>query len=636
MAAGEAGLAYASAALAVQRRMGIAEPDRSVLTTDMAAELVRGTELPDGQDAAALGAMLRDQFGEHWRVALADLERAGLSEQVAIIAALDRPGQQPAARQLSEAVGTPTSELREAAGDSAKFIDQLLGITLGGSQATPDLQGVDAYTSRGELVRRRAYALAAEGWAPGRAVQRAIEDLSAATVPEAAGSDGRSLAALAETQGIHPSVLGEGGAAVESILESFTRFGDLTDNQRMVLREDIQKLRGGHQAYPALRDRFVDLENAVGLFDPPELTAVPEPAVSPFEAFFEDFIAAGGVAGVDGRPDPFVGLKRELFLARRQTGDVNRLWIDDAMSGTDVQRMEFAALFLADIGGTGGIQLQDILSVPAQENYIAFWNERFALADRIEFGPRRPADARLASVARSAPDIANWVLPTDMVGDLLLEISRSSAATDSQRRALIDHIDRVVTPFSAGVGAHLRQAVGALDVGKDENGNDDFGEVPARFAYLLSHEHFVGAALSRGIVIPDRSNPRAPAPPPNLLDDPNFIINASGAGFGAVGFGAALLAGATPAGWVLAGGGALVAGVGLKGSIDDNDDAHTRYLIQKEFYDRFQDSTVREDLTAYLDSPDREFDPGEDGEDSDGDGDDSDDSRNTPAHTLLQ
>lgn len=624
-AASAAGEAWANAARALQTRLGIPGSEQRILTTEVAAEMVRDTESPEGPDAAALGAILREQFGEHWQVALSDLERAGLSEQVAIIATLERPDQQPAARQLSAAVGTSTSELRDAAGDAAKFIDQLLGITLGGSQMAPSTQGAGTETSRGELVRRRAYALAAEGWAPGRAVQRALEDLSAVAEPEAGGPDSRSLAALAEIQGIHPSALGDGGPAVETILERLARFAEMTDEERMDLRNDIQELRGGHDAYPALRDRFVDLENAAGLFDPPELRTLPEPAVSPFEASFEEFVTAGDAATPLQVDAIFNRLRGQLIVTRGESGGLNRDWVNDALSGADPQRIEFAARFLAETGSANS--LHDVLSETARNGYLDYWTGRFALEDRVQVGPGRPEDSRLATVAGNAHVIPNWVLAPEFVNDLLVEISRSFDATDSQREALIEHIDRVVTPFDHRVGTHLRQAVRSLRIGKDEQGNDDYGEVPARFAYLLSNEQIVNAALSRGIVIPDRSNVSVPVPPPDLLSDPDVINNARSAGFGAVGVGAAVLTGATPIGWVLAGGGALIAGAGLKGSIDDNNDAHTEYLVHLEFYRRREDLAVSGHLSATLDGLGRSDPAGET---------DTDDAGTPPPHPMRR
>ena len=577
-AAGQAGLAYANAALALQRRMGLSASEQGVLTVDMAAELVRQSELPDGPDAAALGTMLRDQLGEHWRVALADLERAGLSEQAAIIAGLDRPGQQPAARQLAGLVGTRTSDLRQSAGDAAAAIDHLLGIAIGGAQGAPGDHAIGADTSRGELVRRRAYALAAEGWATNRAVQRAIEDLSAANSSQSGGPEELSFEVLAESQGIHPSALGSGGAAVRSILERFTRYYDLSDIQRDDLNNDIRQLDGEKEGYSVLRDRAVDLENAAGFFAPAEEPVGPETVPSPFEQAFEDFLASDGAGEPAALEEVFSRLRGDLLLARPSTFD-NRTWVNDALTGDDPRRRDFAARFLGD--AVNGVALRHILSEPpARARYVEYWRDEY----RSNYPPaadttQSPVSA-VDRVAHAVDAMGGLGIPREVVEGILVDISQTIDADGTQRDHLIRHISQVVSPFDWNAGLYLQQAVWALSVGADR-----VGEIPGRFAALLSDELLIKAALARGF---GRLNYSTEPQRPPGLDAADHAIGGGGTALAAAG----VFMASGPWGLAAAGLGFLASGAGYANAIDDANDEHNDYLIQKEIFDRFQDPEI--------------------------------------------
>ncbi len=584
VAAGEAGLAYASAALAVQRRMGIAEPDRSVLTTDMAAELVRGTELPDGQDAAALGAMLRDQFGEHWRVALADLERAGLSEQVAIIAGLDGAGQQPAARQLAGLVGTRTSDLRESAGDAAAAIDHLLEITIGGG--APGDHAIGADTSRGELVRRRAYALAAEGWAPDSAVQRAIEDLSVANSSQSGGPEELSFEVLAEGQGIHPSALGSGGTAVRSILEHFTRYYDLSDDERDDLKNDIRQLDGENEGYSVLRDRAVDLENASGFFAPDsDRDVIKQIPLTVLELNYGQLVDTNALDDAISRSNLFSGLGPGLLMSE-QVGEENKVWINGALTGEDLDRRDFAADYLAHIGRKTGFDIGEVLSEKGRDRYLALAQERYDSSGHPDPAPWRSSDARLHALAKLATAGGIWGVPLEVAASVLVDISRSIDSNDEQRRALIEYISRVVTPFNRTVGQRLEHAVSALRVG-----TDNVGEIPGQFAFLLSDEQLIEAAAARD---GDRLNFFSEPKRPDGLDWMDHVVGAGGVALGA--------GGAISAGWSIGLPAALLgltgSTAGYWGAIDDANDELNEYLINMEIYNRFQNSETRASIRA--------------------------------------
>lgn len=547
----------------------------------MAAELVRETELPDGPDAAALGAMLRDQLGAHWRAALADLERAGLSEQAAIIAALDGPGRQPAARQLAELVGTPTSELRESAGEAAAAIDQLLGITFGGGQATPGFHGIGADTSRGELVRRRAYALAAEGWAPNRAVQRAIEDLSALNTSVTAGLEGLSIEILAESQGIHPSALGRGGLEVESILRRFTRFHDLSDDERDALKDDIRQLRGEHEGYLALRDRFVDLENSAGFIAAAsEQEAVDHPTVPAFELNYRQIISRIQQDDAIARSNAFSSIGSALLESER-IGEENRAWINAALTGDDSGRREFAADYLAHIGRKIGFNIGEVLSEQALEGYRAFAREDYVSSGRIDPGKPRLSDIRLKEAAQSAATEGGLGIPQELAASILVDISRSISADEDQREALVQYIGRVVTPFDQLAGLRLQEAVMALSVGPDR-----VAEIPGRFAAFLSDEQLINAAIGRGL---DRLNYSSEPRKPAGLDGVDHAVGASGVGLGFVGVATA----SGPGLLVAAGLGLVASAAGYAMAIDDANDEHNNYLIQMEIYHRVHNPQIR-------------------------------------------
>lgn len=580
-----AGVAWANAARALQRRLGARRSDHRILTTEIAGGLVRETEHPDGLDAAALGAMLRDQFGEHWQVALADLERAGLSEQMAMIAALDRPAQQPAARQLSESVGTPTSELRDTAGDTALAIDHLLGITFGNVPQTTGLDGVGAEASRAELVRRRAYALAAEGLAPHRAVQRAFEDLSVANRSVTAGLDGLSLEVLAESQGIRPTELGEGGARVESILRRLTRFHDLSGDEHDTLKDDIRRLRGNHEGYAALHDRFVALETSAGLLaTESEEEAVEHPTVPALELNYRHLIARNLEADPIARSNTFSSIGSALLVSER-IGEENREWINAALTSGDPRRRDFAADYLAHVGGLTGFDIGDVLSEAGIETYLALALVRYEERDHPDVGRYRSSDTRLEALAEFATTEGGWGVPSRLASRLLIDINRSIDSTDEQREALIEFISQVVTPFNRVVGQRLQQAVVALGASAE-----NVGEVPGRFAFLLSDDQLVEAAVARGM---DRLNFNSEPLRPEGLDWLDHVIGGGGVALGVGG----TLAATGPF--------SLVAGLlGLRGStigygqaLNDADEELNEYLINMELYYRFQGLRTRSRIT---------------------------------------
>lgn len=589
-AAGHAGLAYSNAALALQRRMGLSASEQGVLTADVAAELVRQSEMPDGPDAAALGTMLRDQLGEHWRVALADLERAGLSEQVAIIAGLDGAGQQPAARQLAAMVGTRTSDLRESAGDAAAAIDHLLGITIGGVQGGQGDHAIGADTSRGELVRRRAYALAAEGWAPNRAVQRAIEDLSASNSSQAGGSEELPFETLAESQGIHPSALGSGGAAVRSILERFTRFYDLSDNEQDVLKDDIRRLNGEHEGYSVLRDRFVDLENAFGFFasdsDPEVIEQIP---LSVLEFNYMQLVDRNGLDDAISRSNLFSGLGPGLLMSER-VGKENRAWINNALTGEDTDRRDFAADYLAHIGRKTGFDIGEVLSENGRDRYFASALERYEAQGRSDPGPRLPSDIWLEQLAQAAATEGSLGIPQELAATILVDISRMAGDEAEGREALIQYIARVVTPFDRVAGLRMQEAVMATSV--------EVGEIPARYASLLSDEQLLDAALARGMNA--LRYEFKPVRPPGL-EGLDHLIGAGGVAVSAVGAATAVAGVATApiSGSALLGAailGLVGSALGYRNAIDDENDEHTKYLIHMEIYRRHQNPETHQGI----------------------------------------
>ena len=159
---------------------------------------------------------------------------------------------------------------------------------------------------------------------------------------------------------------------------------------------------------------------------------------------------------------------------------------------------------------------------------------------------------------------------------LLVDVNRSIDGTDEQREALIEYISRVVTPFDRVVGQRLQQAVIALRAG-----SENIGGFPGRFAFLLSDDQLVEAAVARGM---DRLNFNSEPPRPDGLD---WLDHAMGGGGVVLSAGAAL----TPVGWVSLSAGLLgLAGstAGYRQAIDDTNDELNAYLINMELYYRFQ------------------------------------------------
>lgn len=270
-----------------------------------------------------------------------------------------------------------------------------------------------------------------------------------------------------------------------------------------------------------------------------------------------------------------------------QVGEENRAWINDALTGEDLDRRDFAADYLAHIGRKTGFDIGEVLSEKGRDRYLALAQERYEAAGHPDPGPRRSSDARLDALAAFATTEGNWGVPPEIAASVLVDISRSIDSNDEQREALNEYISRVVTPFNRTVGQRLEHAVSALRAGRE-----NIGEIPGQFAFLLSDEQLIEAAVARG---GDRLNYFSEPIRPEGLDWIDHVIGIGGVGLGAGGVISAGVSVALPAALLGLGGSAG----GYAMAINDANEEHNEYLINMEIYSRFQNPGNRASIRAF-------------------------------------
>ncbi len=625
--------AFAQASLDEQRRLGVAEAERRVLPAETAAAMAAGFTAAERPEPAALGAELRARFGDHWRPVLEDLERAGLPEGLAAIAAMGRPDQQAAAQSLSALVGTPTAELRARIDDSeAESVDQ----SLRALAPAPGLSGLASPEAGVEttLARRRAYELVAAGEDAATATARAAAEIMTRSSAEAAAlkrsaprrmaaaakppGDSRSasvidaalpsaadtdrdlamvdeIAALAERLGLDPEFLPPDSERLLGVLRGLDQFDSLTPEQRRGLDGEIRRFQGRPaEFWIPLRKLFWD-QSAAARARAAEIEAARiDPDNSNLIPLFQEYTDLGP----DGRRD----FQRIMFsqiphslLRQGRSAPEDIAWLERALLGENKEQREFAATYLEFTGSAvyletegyvGDESLQDVLSPAAVEAYLRYWHDPFEEQNPLHEFFGAGFDLRTIEAAKTLTD--EWPVPDDIAVDLLEAIQLSIRSPEDKVEALLAHIDRIVAPLNRELAQGMKSAVEERHAGRNS-----LDTIPGRYAFLFSNEDLLDAAEARRLLKVDFT--QSLDPPPDLAEHMGVLTPAGSvvaAGSGAE----ALVAGvaANPVGAALAAAGLIVAGADLYDAIDDTNEAHTDYLIRREIQRRTRDPRINE------------------------------------------
>lgn len=627
--------AFAQASLDEQRRLGVPEAERRVLPAETAAAMAAGSTAAERPDPAALGAELRARFGDYWGPVLADLERAGLPEGLAAIAAMRRPDQQAAAQSLSALVGTPTAELRARINDSeAASVDQSLrALTPAPGLSDPASPKTGVETT---LARRRAYELVAAGEDPATATARATAEIMTRSSAEAAAfkrsaprrmaaaakppGDGRSasvieaalpsaadtdrdlamvdeIAALADRLGLDPEFLPPDSQRLLGVLRGLDQFDSLTPEQRRGLDGEIRRFQGRPaEFWLPLRDKYTERRRtarleaeraAERLVDPDEATLVP---------LFEQYLAIDPADRAD--------LQRLLFSRIphsqiRPGGGApeNVAWLERALLGDDETQREFAAAYLEftgsasyveELGGARDEPLQTVLSPAALDAYLRFWHKPFERAFPLQEDFGSLWSQRTSEAAEILTQ--DWPVPDDIAISMVEGIQRSLYASEEGANALLSHIDRVVAPLNRELARGMRTAVQSL-----RGNRDSIEDIPGRYAFLLSDSDLLDLGEKLGLLTHNYSVDIDV--PPDLMDHIGWLTP-TGSLVAAGGVAEAAVAGTLvgTVGGALAAAGLVVAGADLYDAIDDHNQAHSDYLIMREIQSRLFDLRTFEDV----------------------------------------
>jgi hypothetical protein len=209
--------AAVSAVLETQKRMGVPEWQRRVLTNAQAASLVASMSSGGDENRANVMENLRQTYGAaNWNAVMRDLNRAKLPPEMGVLARMNEPGDAQPRVDLSSAfkTGRPTLEKNLADTDKTTLKEKLrsemedLRSTLfaqgsGGGAAYEQqfdaaymlsLQYVSKYNMNPSEAARKSYAaLVGEKWdfrdgyrvpkGQGREIGRGLDNIKAAIVP---------------------------------------------------------------------------------------------------------------------------------------------------------------------------------------------------------------------------------------------------------------------------------------------------------------------------------------------------------------------------------------------------------------------------------------------------------------------
>ena len=615
--------AFVRASAAEQRRLGVREADRRVLPAEMAADMVAEFMASEQPDPSGLGAGLRERFGDQWRPVLEDLKRHGLPDGMAAIAAMDRPDQQAAAKDLSTSVGISTADLRGRIAESeAEAVDQAL-------RAAVDVEG-DASAA---LTKRRAYRLVGSGEDATTAVTMAIAEITANSTTEVAAlrqsvpkrlaaaskppADDRSddfieaalpsasevddelamvdeIAALAERLGLDPAFLPPDSEALLGVLRGLDQFESLTEEQQRQVDFGIRRFQSSPiESWLPLRERYWDrrrearlraaeLEAERSAAEPAENALLLENRVEELRNGPEDArlaLSRRRIAGMG--PQWWTGLSDEVRKA-------NIDWLNEAITGGDDLDREFAvkAVLEAD---QQSFDIRQILSDDAMRSYVDFWRSSYEAGPAIDASDQSNSSMRfkdLSDVGRSAHDLP---ISHEVYRELLARISQVPHASREERKALVEFIGNVVTPFNEVHGLNLQAVVGALSVSK-EDGIPQLIEIPGPFVEFLTTRDLADYHWARGLQRLHRN--QEPHEPDSIWEHIGLL------GFSGAALSASSLLTDLSAGSIV---GATHTVLDIANTVEEHDREVGDYYTRREVYWRLQLPGSSKVMTAEMD-----------------------------------
>lgn len=167
--------------LDAQAKLGIPAFQQKVLPAGTADQIIGQMSQGTPQERLQQSAVLKDQYGKHWPQVYADLVKAGLSDQTAVMLRMDRPDQSLAAAKLAEAEAIGIPKLQAAIGDkdTVKSVNETVASELTDYFSTVMVQpGNSAEVGRmTNAANALAYQYVLGGKDAGGAAKAAVKDI---------------------------------------------------------------------------------------------------------------------------------------------------------------------------------------------------------------------------------------------------------------------------------------------------------------------------------------------------------------------------------------------------------------------------------------------------------------------------
>ncbi|NNG04018.1 MAG: hypothetical protein HKM95_07945 [Inquilinus sp.] len=306
--------------------------------------------------------------------------------------------------------------------------------------------------------------------------------------------------------------------------------------------------------------------------------------------------------------EELLGLNLDWASGDLQDGDVNIEFLNDALSGQDPMRRNFAATAILRTVEEGNSVFEHI-SDDARSAYLEFAVQRYYATAPIDIGSPSPSDDRLRGIAAeqrfefSIGADAEIAMPAEISEEIVLHMSRLPRASREQARAYEQFIRQVVPPYSPELADRLLEAAQAMAVepgtiAKVPGGElvvdpGGLGDVHGRYSPYMTDEDLALSFMARSdLVFPDLS--MWPRGVPGDLLDTDFAVSA--------GFAVATIVRTTvskpPGPWsaILTGAGIARSGKGLYDKIDNNNQEHSDYLLSVELVRRYNDEMFRKNF----------------------------------------
>ncbi len=513
-AAVEAGRDFARETLDLQRHMGVAESDLRILPDDLAEALVADFMDRGGQGPVALGRGLSKQLGDHWRISIGDLVRAGLPEAHAVLAQMQARDQRRAAEQLWSEFGTTVEDLREAAGSVADEILREHTAMLNDVRFWDGTEPIEPDSAQAQQALRRAYLLGRDGAPPAAAVRRALSEVTLtreqyAWVQGPAGRVGpqeaRSLAqsgVLAFMLGIDPTLVRSGGSTARRALAELGRLPELDRSGRERLLQTILSLGADTPVAMQMLDAFDRLTQTGDQPAQPGVRAAPQdmlpisPIIPRLVTELEDFRGLDPVGRGRRMRHHFESrhLRQAMPLIEDLEGTLG--FVDQALLSDDPAVQMYGVMIASDLAraapsvrreepialggaahdegspadgasGEAAPALETILgrlSPEALDTYDGIVNDWFRSRAPMDPGPERISDRFVIEHARELAGESRWPEGEEQIVEFALLISRASQANDRQFDALVQRMVLTVTPRDPDLARQLVAAAHAARV----------------------------------------------------------------------------------------------------------------------------------------------------------------------------